>query len=145
MLYLSTNSNQDLSVYNSGFIGFERLGKDEPEVTEFLKHPWNWLAVAPEACSCGFRHLCDGDLDFSEPQDWYPEEDDDVRATTELYRVIADLVSAGHQVECLDTWNGTLQADVKTRRVDLTVVSERMFRLFENQRFVFEQGTQEVC
>lgn len=42
------------------------------------------------------------ELGFGEPVDWYPEDEDELRATTELYRVIARLVSAGHQVDCLD-------------------------------------------
>ena len=48
-------------------------------------------------CSCTFRHLAGWELGFDEPQDWFPEEQDNLQATAELYRVIASLVQGGHR------------------------------------------------
>ncbi|MCX5892705.1 MAG: hypothetical protein NTW80_06995 [Deltaproteobacteria bacterium] len=79
------------------------------------------------------------ELGFGEPVDWFPEEEDELRATTELYRVIDRLVSQGNLVDCLDIWMGAAQCDLKEMVVDLKAVSEHAFRLFENYHFVFEK------
>ncbi len=80
------------------------------------------------------------ELGFGEPEEWYPEDEDKLQATVELYRVIAPLVSEGYQVDCLDIWEGAVVADLKTKVVDLNAVSERAFRLFENYHFIFERN-----
>ncbi len=144
VLYLSTDGSQDLSAYNSDLVGFERLGVVEDEYASFLRYPCNWFVGSPKGCSCDFRHLAGGDLDFDEPQDWCPEHEDNIRATIELYRVIAGLVSAGYEVECLDAWNGASRDEITSMHVDLANVSEEAFCLFENYHFVFGCGTQRL-
>ncbi|MBN1363133.1 MAG: hypothetical protein JW993_21210 [Sedimentisphaerales bacterium] len=136
-LYLSTSSGQDLSQYNSDLIRFERLDKVSDGYTAFLKHPWNWYVGTSTGCSCALRHFAQDDPEFCEPQDWCREEDDDIRATAELYRVIASLIAGGGRVECLNAWSGALHDEIKSMDVDLSVVSERAFCLFENHHFVF--------
>jgi hypothetical protein len=78
-------------------------------------------------------------LGFGEPVAWYPEAEDELRATAELYRVIARLVSQEQQVDCLDIWEGATVENLKAMVVDLNAVSEKAFRLFENYHFVFER------
>lgn len=139
-LYLSTSSDEDLTRFNSERISFERLAEEDDTYAGSLANPHRWFVAAPIGCSCGFRHLLDDELGFAEPQDWFPEEPDDIEATAELYRVIHGLWMAGHQVDCLDTWYGTGPDAMQSMKVDLRVVSEKTFRLFENHHFVFEGG-----
>jgi len=75
---------------------------------------------------------------FEEPQDWMEEDEDSIRATRELYRVIASLVKDGHKVDCLDLWPEMESVEIQTMSVHLSEVTEEVFRLFENHRFVFE-------
>ena len=57
--------------------------------------------------------------DFREPEDWCPEEEDEVKATIELYRVITSLRASGHQVDCLDLWVDTPADQIREKPVNL--------------------------
>jgi hypothetical protein len=137
-LYLSTSSSEDLAEHNSELLRFERQEPSRNEIAGVLLNPQKWFVGSKSGCSCTFRHLAGGDPGFDEPQDWSPEEEDNVRATAELYRVIASLVQSGDKVDCLDIWSETKTADVKMIAVSLGVVPEKAFRFFENYHFVFE-------
>ena len=136
-LYLSTTSKKDLAALNSDMVRFERLSDDEGHAS-VLKYPEKWYVGSKSGCSCNFRHLTSVELGFGEPLDWYPEEEDDIQATAELFKVIFRLVSEGNQVDCLDFWEGMERGEVKTLAVDLRTVPEKAFRFFENHQFVFE-------
>jgi hypothetical protein len=137
LLYLSTTSHEDLTGHNSGLISFQRLEINDDLRLSILRNQEKWFVGSKSGCSCTFRHLSAVDLGFGEPQDWYFEEADPLLATAELYRVIARLAASGHQVDCLDLWEGAAETDIKTARVNLHAVSEKAFRLFENYHFVF--------
>ncbi len=138
MLYLSTTSPEDLVLHNSDLINFQRLEIIDDARLVVLKNQEKWFVGSKSGCSCTFRHLSSVSLGFEEPQDWYPEDEDELNATAELYRVIARLTAAGHQVDCLDIWLGEDEAVIKTEKVNLNRVSEKAFRLFENYHFVFD-------
>ncbi len=137
-LYLSTSSPEDLAADNSESLHFERSEHLDSGIARILLNPVKWFVGSKSGCSCTFRHLAGGELDFGEPQDWSPEEEDNVKATAELYRVIASLVQGGDKVDCLDLWRGTQPPQIKTMAVSLRAVPEKAFRLFENYHFVFE-------
>jgi hypothetical protein len=136
-LYLSTSSSEDLARSNSEFVHFEHPDRLEDEAATTLGNAVKWLVGSKTGCSCTFRHLAGGDLDFDEPRDWFPEDEDNIKATVELYRVIASLVHSGNKVDCLDLWPGTEPAEIKTVPVSFSAVPEKAFRLFENHHFVF--------
>ena len=136
-LYLSTNSSEDLTRYNSELIKFKRLDAAANAGLNILRHRQRWYVGSKSGCSCTFRHLLSVELGFGEPVAWYPEGEDELRATAELYRVIARLVSEGHQVDCLDIWAGADLKAISEKVVNLDAVSEQAFRLFENYHFVF--------
>lgn len=136
-LYLSTSSRKDLTRWDSELLSFRRFTGDEPDTVGLLRYPEKWYVGSKSGCSCTFRHLLSVELGFSEPVDWYPEDEDKVRATAELYRVIDRLLAQGHQVDCLDVWTGAQKGDIKELVVNLQEVSESAFRLFENYHFVF--------
>lgn len=139
-LYLSTSSDEDLTRFSSDRIGFERLADDEATCADILTNSHQWFVSGQTGCSCAFRHLSGGELVFDEPRDWFPEEEDDIAATAELYRVIHALWAAGHDVDCLDSWCEPARDAIQSIKVDLRVVSETAFRLFENHHFVFEHA-----
>ncbi len=136
-LYLSTTSKEDLAELNSDMVRFERLSDDEGRVSD-LMYPQKWYVGSKSGCSCNFRHISSVELGFGEPLDWYPEEEDDIRATAELYRVIVRLISEGNDVDALDLWEGMEQGEIKSLDVNLRTVPEKNFRFFENHHFVFE-------
>jgi len=137
-LYLSTSSLEDLSRYNSEFVHFEHAADLDDWLAGILLHPAKWYIGSQSGCSCTFRYSAEEDTEFREPQEWYPEEDDNIQATTELYRAVAALVHGGYPVDCLVVWSGAEPAAIKTMSVSLKTVSEEAFRLFENWHFVFE-------
>jgi hypothetical protein len=137
-LYLSTSSPEDLTRYNSEWVRFRRPDVGDSPPTKALENTQQWFIGSMDGCSCRFRHLADGDLAFEEPQDWMEEDEDSIRATRELYRVIASLVQDGHKVDCLDLWPAMEPVEIKTVAVRLSNVPEKAFRLFENHHFVFE-------
>lgn len=138
-LYLSTSSNEDLTRFNSG-IGFEPLVQVDGVYADILRNSHRWFVSGQTGCSRAFRHLASGELVFDEPQDWFSEEADDIEATATLYRVIDTLLNAGHEVDCLDSWCGASLDEIRMIDVDLRLVAERAFRLFENHHFVFRRA-----
>ena len=139
-LYISTDSNKDLQSNNSALVQFKRIDASEEDVmTAMLNLENKWFVGSATNCSCTFRHLYSTGLGFGEPQDWYPEETDEVEATKKLYKVISDLLDDGSKVECLDVWTGAKPADISILEVQLDTVSEKEFRLFENHLLRFTQ------
>ncbi len=137
MLYLSTDSPENLAKNNSDRVRFAQIGDDEERAMSLLQSQ-KWYVGSKSGCSCNFRHLASTDLGFGERVDWYPEEGEDILATAELYKVILRLVSEGNQVDCLDIWDGHERGEVKSLVVNLKVVPKEDFRFFENHHFVFE-------
>ena len=137
-LYLSTSSTEDLSRYNSEWISFGNPDRLDDRYVGILRHERKWYVGSKSGCSCTFRYLAGGDLGFDEPQDWLPEEQDELRATADLYRVVASLVQGGEKVDCLALWPGAEPARIKTMSVSLSEVPQKAFRLFEDHHFVFE-------
>lgn len=138
LLYLSTSSPENLTRRNSEQVRFRRPDAGDSLSTTPLANAQQWFVGSMDGCSCRFRHLADGDLDFGEPQDWMEEDKGSIQATRELYRVIASLVHAGARVDCVDLWPASEPVEIKTMSVRLSEVSEEAFRLFENHHFVFE-------
>jgi len=137
-LYLSTSSREDLTKHNSELLRFRRPEPADAKWAGLLRYEHKWFIGSKSECSCTFRHLSTTELGFIEPQDWCPEDEDNVHATAELYRVILSLVSAGEQVDCLDAWYGAKPDEIKEMAVTINTISERQFLLFENHHLVFE-------
>ncbi len=136
-LYLSTSSAEDLTRYNSELLRFRRPGSADEKWMGVLCHEHKWFVGSKSECSCTFRHFSTTDLGFTEPQDWFPEDADNIQATAELHRVVCRLIAAGEQVDCLDTWYGVKPDEIKEMVVAFGTVSEKTFLLFENHHLVF--------
>ena len=138
MLHMSTDCPDDLEAMSSAHVRFER-----PSVAGYcpsppiLKHAEKWFIGSSTGCSCTFRHLSLGaqELGFGEPEDWFPEEQDEIDGTLELYDMLKGLVERGHQVELFDSWNGEVPPDLQKRTVSFSEVPGTHFRLFENTLF----------
>ena len=135
-VYISTDSDEDLSLCNSELLRFERLaaGGGVPYET-LLGFANQWYVGSKSHCSCTFRHLYSVELGFGEPVDWYPEEQDELAATALLYGVLSGLLSAGAHVDLIDVWAGTEVEEVVTLDVSLSAIPAAAFRLFENHKF----------
>src|SRR5262245_52387690 len=135
-VYLSTDSQEDLAARNSELIRFKRVTDSNTDPgMRLLDFPNPWYVGSKSQCSCTFRHLYSVELGFGEPVDWYPEEQDEIEATRELYATLTSLLSSGYQVDLLDQWNGAQPANITTLNISLSDVSEKAFRLFENHKF----------
>lgn len=140
MLLLSTDSKENLAVHNCELLSFSRA---LPGLSEepLLQHKEKWFVGSKSGCSCSFRHLYVGsvELGFGEPEEWYPEESEDIQATLKFIGIVRELVSDGASVECIDAWShGAELANLAgSIEVNLFELSNSQFRFFENHRFVF--------
>jgi hypothetical protein len=138
MVYLSTDSADDLAPRSSDLVRFEKPSSNPQSAPPAaLKHEHRWFVGSRSGCSCGFRHLVHQSvgLGFGEPEDWFPEDRQDLEATVSLYEVLKDLVQRGHQVEVLDCWSGDEGAAFVPLVVSLSQVPAGHFRLFEGHVF----------
>ena len=136
-IYLSTNSDQDLSAENCDLVSFSKEPVPEP-YRSLLKFPHQWLVGSKSMCSCTFRHLYSVELGFGEPVDWYEEGGDEIAATLSFIKVIRRISELDFQVDCIDIWEGTGRADIIETSVNLNDIADDQFRFFENHHFVFE-------
>ena len=138
MIYLSTDSGQDLSQGDQPpLLMFEKdPERPEPGIV-LLRHPHKWFVGAAGACSCYFRHLSAIELGFGAPEDWYPEDAEDIETTKQFYDMVAGLLSAGNQVDCVSQWVDTPADAITHLDVDLAVVPREAFRFFEDHHFTF--------
>jgi hypothetical protein len=138
LVYVATDSDEDLTRHDSVHLHFLKEPGDPALAALTLPH--RWFVGSRTGCSCGFRHWASVNPHpaFWAPEDWYPEDGEDLASTQALYRIIEGLVSAGHRVECLDTWNGEDLDSIREQEVHLGDVPIAAFRLFEGYRFRFE-------
>jgi hypothetical protein len=140
MVLLSTDSPKDLTECNDSLISFSR---ELPPLAEALQlsYPNKWFVGSRHNCSCGFRHLYIGsvELGFGQPEEWFPEETEDIEATVCFVNVIRNLLADGASVDCIDAWgHESSHANLSgTVAVDLSGMGVLEFRFFENHRFVF--------
>src|SRR6476620_1186726 len=112
-VYISTDSLEDLSRRNSELVRCERVADAETDsCVTLLDFAHRWYVGSKSGCSCTFRHATSADIGFSDPVDWYPEEQDALDATRELYTVLMDLLAAGSRVDLIDVWAGTQPGDI---------------------------------
>ena len=137
-VYISTDSPMNLAERNSDLVRFEKVTDPhfDPCVS-LLEFPHKWYVGSKSGCSCTFRHLHTSavGLGFSEPLDWYEEDQDDLDATRELYGVLHHIVSSGHYLDLVDRWEGSRSEDITVLDVSLDEVPETAFRIFEDHKF----------
>ena len=137
-LYLSTDSQKDLTKQNSDLVRFEPISNDdENHFTMLLKNCNKWYVGSKSGCSCTFRHLKSIELGFGEPEDWYREDQDEIDATKELFHLIEQIIFSEDQVDCISIWEGSDPEDVVKMDVQLSLLSDVSFRFFDNHHFVF--------
>lgn len=137
-IYLSTTSQEDLSRLPSTLYNFLPLTEDdEPDIIHLLDYSARWyLQCQYGGCSCHFRHLAVGsDMDFAPPEDWFPEDSEDIEATQAVYDVLAGILADGHQVDLMDVWSDAQPEEITVLDVSLSEVQQDTFRFFENHKF----------
>lgn len=135
-VYISTDSPEDLSKHNSELVKFEKLtDSDKDPCIVLLEFSNKWYIGSKSGCSCSFRHIMSVELGFSDPVDWYEEEQEDIDATRELYFTLSNLLSSGYHVDLIDQWHEAQPEDIITLEVSLDDVYSTAFRLFENHKF----------
>jgi hypothetical protein len=77
---------------------------------------------------------------FGEPEEWCPEEQEQIDATKELFSVLAHLLSSGYALDLVDRWEGSQPKDITTLDVSLDQFSEKTFRMFEDHKFTLMKG-----
>ncbi|MEP6537478.1 MAG: hypothetical protein ABJF23_19235 [Bryobacteraceae bacterium] len=76
-------------------------------------------------------------MGFGKPEPWFPEEPENLEATRAFVMVVRNLLSAGHKVDCLNSWNAVADGELTSLEVDLNRISDEEFRFFENYHFHF--------
>lgn len=74
---------------------------------------------------------------FAEPQDWSPEDVDEVDSIKWPYDHFKEIVEAGHQLDIVDVWTDTSAEDVVDIEVSLSEVGREAFRFVEAGRLGF--------
>lgn len=138
LIYISTDSAEDLSRQNSALVRFEKdTGKYAPGVMDLLQYQYPWYVASKAGCSCTFRHLTSIELGFGKPVDWYEEDPEEIQATQIFYDVASRLVFSEKRLDCIDIWTGTRKEQIKHLNVDLSLIERDAFRFFENHHFIF--------
>lgn len=138
-IYLSTNTDLDLSRNNSDLVHFMKESVPQ-RYRSLLRYPNQWFVGSKSVCSCTFRHLHSIELGFSEPQDWYPEDEQEIEATLIFIKIVREVVNKGYQVDCIDIWEAATQAGIVQIMVNLDQISDDQFRFYENHRFIFKSS-----
>ena len=139
-IYLSTDSDLDLTRDNSALIQFSKESPPE-RYRPLLKYPNHWFVGSKSGCSCTFRHLYSVELGFSEPIAWYEEGQDAIAATLAFIKLIRGILENGCRADCVDLWEGTPSEEVEEILVDLDEIADEQFRFFENHHFSFHSST----
>lgn len=140
MVYISTESPNDLTAYNSRLVNLSSpvdTTKEERAIS-VLSFPYLWHVGSRSGCSCGFRHV-HPDLGFSEPEDWLPEEDEDVEATKQVYKIFSDILETGSRLDCLSVWSGAESNDIETITISFNDINKNQFRFFTNHLFIIQK------
>ena len=145
LVMVSTTSEADLAALNTPLVLFSKDVSAIPEAA-FLRYPNKWFLGSKDGCSCGFRHLDQNatDLGFSEPVDWWEEDQEDVDATLQVVEAFYKILHGGDKLDCIDAWANdskepkNLAGDLV---VDLNEVGAKSFRFFEGYRFELAAGT----
>lgn len=137
MVYLATDCPDDFSCKSSDLVRFTKLSGEACSKLRNLNHEHKWFVGSQSGCSCTFRHLCRESvgLGFRAPENWFPEKQDAIDATLQLYDILKEIVQRRYQVELLDCWSGDEDEDALFLDVSLTAVSSDHFRLFERHVF----------
>jgi len=138
VVFLSTSYPGDLSAHNTGLLQLNRELGAEPAI-ELLEHPFRWFVGSRQGCSCGFRHLTAPELGFNTPEEWFPEESEDLDASAEFFAVVRKLIGGGHKVDCVDSWTQTGCGLIRRMEVSTSTLRDGEFRFFENHHFLFTE------
>ncbi len=142
ILYLSTDSEEDLSLLPHDHYMISRLPVDWEEDSDAiacLGYPNKWLMDGQYGgCSCHFRHLGEESMmRFGPPEDWCPEDADDVGATIGAFQLFSRLTGEGHGVDVVDVWSGKPREKVHELEISVGEMPDEDFRFFENYKFNF--------
>jgi hypothetical protein len=135
-LILSTDTDLDMTGFNTTLLVFSKDLSESPFIDK-LQFDQKWYVGSRQGCSCGFRHMTNPDLGFGPPEDWNPEEPEDILATIEFVKVVRLLLSRGHSVDCVDYWFTSPISEYHSLNVNLASLVDQDFRFFENYHFTF--------
>jgi hypothetical protein len=146
-IYVSTTSKEDLAGLPEDHFQFQRIEGSEIGndlgILALLAYPERWLLLCKYGgCSCHFRHL--GEVvggrngrrqePFGVPEDWMPEDEEDLESTKAVFDALSLLLSKGNQVDLIDVWTDTAPDSVQTLNVSLGEVPRDAFRFLEGYR-----------
>lgn len=141
MTIVSTTSAANLAEFNTPLIAFSKALPDLPEI-QFLRYPNRWFLGSRDGCSCAFRHLDHQNegLGFSEPAEWWPEEDENIQATHEAFDIFEKILKQGNKLDCIDTWTYDDKSEPEIHGdfvVKLRSVGKKCFRFLEGKHVEF--------
>lgn len=138
-VYLSTTCDADLTAWGNELCRLEKnVFPEDQEILDLLQHPHQWFVTRYGGCSCHFRHLVNHpDLpDFGPPEDWAPEDPDDIESTAAAYDIFKRLVEDGFDLDVVSVWSGCEADEVAKLDVRMADVPRDSFRFIENTMFL---------
>lgn len=144
VLLISTNKWIDLTTYNCEDISMTQTLPDYvPEIQE-MKFKYRWyIASYPneKACSCHFR-IRPLALGFNNPESWYEEDQQSIKATLIAYEIFSELISQNINFEIIVSWSqGSINEDINTIHdieLDFTNIDKTQFAFIENSRMLYK-------
>jgi hypothetical protein len=141
LIYLSTTSKEPFGDSGRTLYKMYPIGPDDDaRIVGLFEYPEKWYVECQYGgCSCHFRHNGTDQYapSFSPPEDWCPEDEDDIEATAALVALFQRIIGDGHQLDVIDVWTGTPPELINTLDVNLSELPVDSFRFFENYRFRF--------
>ena len=146
-ILISTTTSSDLTQFNTPLVAFSKAPPNQ-SAASLLRHPNHWFLGSIYGCSCGFRHLDrdNEDLGFSEPQDWWPEEQEAIDATLEIHDIFSTLLAQGEQLDCVDCWTEDNEMEARSIHgvadINLREIPRACFRFLGGRHMRFSERIQ---
>ncbi len=135
MVYIVTDYQDDLSKFNNELVTFKQVAdRHRGKFTSLFLLPYIWHICSRTGCSCGFRND-NPEIGFIEPEDWFPEDEDSIKATRQVYKTLSNILKTGSRIDCLSAWSDAENGDIKTIEISFKEIKEKQFRFFTNYLF----------
>ena len=136
MIYIATDCQDDLSKFNNELVTFKKVADRhrEEKFISLFSLPYIWHICSRTGCSCGFRND-NLEIGFTEPEDWFPEDKDSIKATRQVYKTLSNILKTGIRTDCLSVWSDVENDDIKTIEISFKEIKEKQFRFFTNYLF----------
>jgi hypothetical protein len=107
--------------------------ESNPEAVDLLAYSHRWFVTSRfGGCSCHFRHWTANDL--GPVEEWYSEDDDDVKASQFFFDLLMRILEKGRSLDIIDLLEDETISKIRSMDVHLNQVPRDHFRFLEGIR-----------